>query len=305
MNSSLLVVETPKKRTISSKKDTAVECRNGLKRVSPSRDIIKILKGLERLHRFQYHWEVSLVDMKKMSCLSKKLTEDLGFYFQSETPDIPEVIFKLEEIATDEGYYNLFLKEFLSEEFSTDAEFSFSILTVLNYMTVFSVSLAEALHELFQLPSNESVCELCIETEAEDKEKASNSFNFILIQNSIDKGGIDDSYDDCDYKQTSLDQHVTDDSYEDIDEDEYTFKDSGMVGMESGVDNSKQHQVKRKGEDHDKPFLFNPFDTRPPTTVKLPDPVSSEKLNSTMFFNPFSAKKRSIKFDLSSQSYGK
>ena len=146
----------------------------------------------------------------------------MGNYFQSETPDIPEVIFKLEEIATDEGYYNLFLKEFLSEEFSTDAGFSFSILTVLNYMTVFSVSLEEALYELFQLPSNESVCELCIETEAEDKEKASNSFNFILIQNIIDKGGIDDSYDVCDYKQTSLDQHVTDDSEEDIEEDEYT-----------------------------------------------------------------------------------
>ena len=92
MNSSLLVVETPQKRTISSKKDTAVDqCRNGPKRFSPSKDISKVLIGLKRVHHFQYHREVSLVDMKNMSCLTQKLTEDVGNYFQSEVPDIPEL----------------------------------------------------------------------------------------------------------------------------------------------------------------------------------------------------------------------
>ena len=142
MNSSLLVVETPHKRTISSKKVTAVDnLKNGPKRFSPSKDVTEVLKGLNRVHDYQYHREVSLVAMKNMKCLTKKLTEDLGSYFNSEVPDIPEVIFKLEEIATNDGYYSLFLKEFISEEFSTSTEFSFSILTVLNYMTEFTASL--------------------------------------------------------------------------------------------------------------------------------------------------------------------
>ena len=218
--------------------------------------------------------------MKKMSCLTKKVTEDIGQFFNSEVPDIPEVIFKLEEIATNVGYYSLFFKEYISEEFSTSTEFSFSILTVLNYMTELGVSLEEALSELFQLPSNESVCVRCIETSSEDKKQASDKFNFLLIQKSLDKGVVDDSFDDRDYKEVSFDHSTNVDSEEDV----YTFKESDMGGVELRVD----QPVKRQGADHIKPFTFNPFDESPP--VYLPDPVSSENLNSTMFFNPFSVR---------------
>ena len=135
VNSSLLVVATPQKKTISSKKVTVVDvCKIGPIRFSPSNDVIKVLMGLSRVHDFQFHREVSLVDMKKMSCLTKKVTEDIGQFFNSEVPDIPEVIFKLEEIATNVGYYSLFFKEYISEEFSTSTEFSFSILTVLTLL---------------------------------------------------------------------------------------------------------------------------------------------------------------------------
>ena len=176
------------------------------------------------------------------------------------------------------------MKEFIAEEFSTTTEFSFSVLAVLNYMTVFSVSLEEALLELFQLPSNESVCELCIETESEDRSQASDRFNFLLIQKSIDRGVIDDSFDDCDYKEPSL-HNSTDDSEEDV----YTFKDIEMVGVDPGVNSRKLDHVKKQGGDKIKPFVFNPFDESTLTTENLPEPVSNEKLNLTMFFNPFSS----------------
>ena len=97
-------------------------------------------------------------------------------------PDIPDVVHKLELIAVTDGYYSTFLKHYIAEEFVTSEDYSFSILTVLNYMCVNSASLADTLLEIFQLPSNESVCELCISTEQEDKKLVSDQLNFLLIQ---------------------------------------------------------------------------------------------------------------------------
>ena len=100
MNSSFLAMETPQKKLISSKVTTTVELGSSDRgRFSPSRDMMNFLKGLYRVHNFQFHLEISLVDLKDMHILTKKLTKEVGDYFNRETPDIPDVVHKLELIA--------------------------------------------------------------------------------------------------------------------------------------------------------------------------------------------------------------
>ena len=271
MNSSFLAMETPQKKIISSKVTTTVELGSRDRgRFSPSRDMMNFLKGLYRVHNFQFHLEISLVDLKDMHILTKKLTKEVGDYFNRDTPDIPDVVHKLELIAVTDGYYSTFLKHYIAEEFVTSEDYSFSILTVLNYMCVNSASLADTLLEIFQLPSNESVCELCISTEQEDKKLVSDQLNFLLIQKVMGREDVDDSYDDSDFQ------------HENEEDKEETSDDSGSV-----------KDVYKFSDKNVKPFSFNPFDK--PPLKSLPEPVEEENLSSTKFFNPFSIKESKCK----------
>ena len=275
MNSSFLAIHTPQKKLISSKSSTPLEsCKSDFGRFSPSRDMIKLLQGLNRVHQFQYHKEVSMVDMKDMKILTKILTTEVGKCFNSESPDVPDIVQKLESIAMDDGTYTSFLKYFIAEEFLTPVEYSFSIFTVLNYMCLFSVSFDDAFKELFQLPSSESVCELCSTSMEKDKKLVCDQFNFSLIQKNMGRDDYDDSFDDSDYKN-------------DMDGNEYSSSFSEEEPVEDDVYNFSE------AEEQVKLFVFNPFDKSP--LQGLPAPVSCENLNSTKCFNPFSIKDKGPK----------
>ena len=145
IDSSFCNVKTPQKKFISSKEVVPINIadKSDKGRFSPSKDMMKLLEGLDRVHLFQFHKEVVLVELTEMPFLSVKVTKDLGEFFRRESPDIPDVIHNLETIAVTDGYYSSFLKYFVAEEFSNPEEYSFSILTVLNYMHAFSISLQD------------------------------------------------------------------------------------------------------------------------------------------------------------------
>ena len=266
INSSYCNVKTPQKKFISSKEVVPINIadKSDKGRFSPSKDMMKLLEGLDRVHLFQFHKEVVLVELTEMPFLSVKVTKDLGEFFRRESPDIPDVIHNLETIAVTDGYYSSFLKYFVAEEFSNPEEYSFSILTVLNYMHAFSISLQDALLEIFQLASHESVCELCIESPGKDKKLVSKQCNFLLLQRKITEQPDDDDDDslvDADYKPKSLDSSSEVDVYE--------FVDSGSFEAFN-------------------PFASNSFERESMSKLPSIDSDMDKNLNSTMAFNPFS-----------------
>ena len=276
MNSSFLNIKTPQKLSISIKEKVYLDSseKSDKGRFSPSEKMKRLLEGLNRVHYFQFHKKVALVDLKEIPLFTRKLNNDLGHFFQAESPDIPDLIHTLESIALTEGYFTSFLKHFISEDFSTPEEYSFSIITVLNYMYSYSISLEEALLEIFQLAPYDSVCELCIEVSGKDnKQLVSNHFNLLLLQRKVSEQQEDaDSYDDADYKQFSVcSSDSSNNKLIENDEDVFSFR-----------------------SDSD-PNIFKPFNPFRANSTKesaphLPSNISEldENLNSTMTFNPFS-----------------
>ena len=97
MKSSFCNMQTPQKKFISSKINAPLVTFDSTVRgrFSPSREMIQLLKGLDRVHLFQFHKDVTFVEIKELSFLSRKLVKEVGEYFLTECPDIPDVILKL------------------------------------------------------------------------------------------------------------------------------------------------------------------------------------------------------------------
>ena len=275
MNSSFLNIKTPQKILISSKENVYIDSsvKNIKDRVSPSQEMKRLLEGLNRVHYFQFHKEVALVDLKEMSFFTSKLNKKLGHFFNFESPDIPDLIHQLESIALTGGYFTSFLKQFISEDFSTPEEYSFSIITVLNYIYCYGISIEDALVEIFLLAPYESVCELCIEVSGKDnKQIASKHFNLLLLQRKLSEQQDNaDSYDDADYKQFS--SGCSDSSTNDLVENE-----EDVYNYDSDSD----------------PNIFKPFNPfnadfskELPTQLPSTSARLDANLNSTMTFNPF------------------
>ena len=153
MNSSLCAIETPKKKFISVKSKVNMPPITNQKRFSPSKDLLNLLDNANRIHAFQFHTEVSLTDLCKLDFINRNLVNHLSKFLSCETPDIPDVIVKLETIALEDGYYDSFLKKYISEEFCVSTEYSFCVVAILNYMHYFSISLEDALCDVFRIYS--------------------------------------------------------------------------------------------------------------------------------------------------------
>ena len=156
MNSSLCVVETPKKKFISVK---SVSCQNLVlqsHRFSPPKSILTLLSNAARIHAFQFHTEVSFSDLREMSFINQKLVSSLHSFFTSESPDIPDVIVKLETMALEESYFGQFLKDYIAEEFCIPSDFSFCVIAILNYMNLYKIPVDEAICDIFRISSRKA-----------------------------------------------------------------------------------------------------------------------------------------------------
>ena len=153
MNSSSCLIETPKKQFISVKSNGGTPVLQESERFSPSKNLLKLLVSGERVHSFQFHTEVRFTDLSELSFLDRKLANSLSMYFTSESPDIPNIVVRFEMLALEDGYYGPFLKDYVAEEFSIPAEYSFCVIAILNYMNSFKISVEEALCDIFQVSS--------------------------------------------------------------------------------------------------------------------------------------------------------
>ena len=106
-----------------------------------------------RIHSYQFHLEVTFTDLCEFTFLERKLANTISDYFTSETPDIPDIIVRLEIIALEDGYYGQFLKSYIAEEFSIPSEYSFCAVAILNYMKLFKIPVEDALCDIFQVSS--------------------------------------------------------------------------------------------------------------------------------------------------------
>ena len=156
MNSSLCVVETPKKKFISVQSGSGQSSVLHSDRFSPPKAILTLLSNAERIHAFQFHTEVTFSDLREMNFMNRKLVSSLNTFFTGESPDIPDVIVKLETIALEESYYGQFLKEYIAEEFSIQPDFSFCVLAILNYMNLYKLSVDEAICDIFRVSSRKA-----------------------------------------------------------------------------------------------------------------------------------------------------
>lgn len=152
MNSSSLI-ETPKKKFISVKSHSHPSLVKTSGRFSPSKSLLKLLTNADRIHSYQFHIEVEFTNLSEMTFLDRKLVNYLSEHFNFESPDVPDLIVKLEMIALEESYFGQFLKEYISEEFSIPSEYSFCVFAVLNYMKLFKLQVEDALCDMFKVSS--------------------------------------------------------------------------------------------------------------------------------------------------------
>ena len=155
MNSSMCVFETPKKKFISTKPPVTPPVISNVDRFSPSRSILNLMDNARRIHEYEFHIEVNFTDLSEMSFLTRKLVKTLSDYFMIEAPDVPDIIIKLEILAVESENFGPFLKYYVAEEFSVPSEYSFCLVSVLNYMEFFKISVDDALCDIFQVYSRE------------------------------------------------------------------------------------------------------------------------------------------------------
>ena len=93
MDSSYLGFETPVKRFISSKDIVKLDKNQCVsKRFSPTKEMQSLLVGLRRIHKYQFHTEVKLIDLKSMNILTFDLVRSIRDFFLLDSPDIPDII---------------------------------------------------------------------------------------------------------------------------------------------------------------------------------------------------------------------
>ena len=157
MNSSSLI-ETPKKKYISVKSHSNPPSFKVDGRFSPSKSLLKLLTNAARIHSYQFHIEVEFTNLSEMTFLDRKLVNYISEHFNSESPDVPDLIVKLETIAMEEECFGAFLKEYIAEEFSIPSEYSFCVIAVLNYMKLFELPVEDALCDIFKVSSRKVHC---------------------------------------------------------------------------------------------------------------------------------------------------
>ena len=307
INSSCLNIITPQKCFIQCVESTPVKIGKVPQRFCPSYSVKTKLKQIERVHGYRCHMEVDFETLKELNISRKEGEEIVEFLL---TADIPDIITKLEIIAIDKEFFNQDVKEYLSEEFDCDPEFSFSIICIFHYMSKLKVGLAAAITELFKLSHDGAVCIQCIDHggETSESQKAVEFYNFRLLQSLSWKDSAkddiscsDDSKGDPDF---GCDEHSSDD---DCTDDDGKTGDSTFKSDKADKTSNRGQQLKPASvsnpfmspEKHSDTFEFN--DGEESSTAQFQNPFMSStesetefsrfspNANSTAFFKPSSS----------------
>ena len=244
INSSFLSVETPIKGPIRrSDEVTPVKSVNLTKRFRPSPQIQRQLMQFERVHRFQYHESVRFLPLNELR-ITFKLVGALSEFFK-QTIDIPDTVKKYEEAAVDSKYFHAQMRDYISEEFDCQIDYSFCIVSVLHYINIFEVCLEDALCELFQFSTSQSLCQQCVSgDDHQERKELADRHNFNLLNGLLM------------VKEVS-----------DISDSDDSFDDPAFCGGEDLVSDSSDPSLSEKdtdmsdkiSNDADADFLFNPF----------------------------------------------
>ena len=273
MNCSSLAIETPKKIYIRDKGQTPVKFNpDSVKRFSPSKPLQTLLKQISRAHEFIYHLEFKCLDLTEMD-VTQQLVREVRKVVIDEDPEVSDLVLKIEELAIEERKFNEFLRTYVSEEFDVDPEFSFLILSVLNYKHIFNVSVSESFVELLKLSSSDTLCQLCITGgNLSDKMKMAEMHNLSIYSGILTN--FDSGKDDI---LGLSDDSMNDKPYEEED------KVTDQASYESTLVNDFLVEDKI-------PLKFNPFDFSSSSEGSCMDDKFPHNLNmnSTELINPFS-----------------
>ena len=264
-NSSHLCVETPQKLYLRQIEVTPVKLTPVKERFSPTYSVKKVLKSLNRVHNFQYHEPIELIDLEVLG-IERFVGDEIVEFLK--TADISDTIVKFEEIAVAQKYFNVDIKEYLAEEFNCPEEHSFPILAVFHYKKKYNIGLEAALSELFTLSTKKSLCCKCVaglEDESERKQ-AAEFYNFSQVRSLIF----------CTTERNDIDLDIDDDS---MDDPNYVFKSDEEILSDISTP-LKEKEVKYKTK------IFNPF-----LSPFNPDVIDVEggKEVTKAIFNPFLA----------------
>ena len=284
INSSFLSIETPVKVSLRQHDEvTPVKCVNLNKRFRPTPEIQRQLAQFERIHNFQYHENIRFMPLQELG-ITKKLVSSLSEFFKQKI-DIPDTVKKYEEAAIDSKYFDAFMREYISEEFSCQTDYSFSIVSVLHYVNIHDISLEDALCELFEFSTSQSLCQICVRGHDPDERKDLadrhnfNLLNSLLMKRDDDISGSDDSADDPTCVIGKLGSESSEEHTEMFSEKDTNVKETIPRNVDQDFffnpffkDNYSHSEISEVE------CAFNPFQV---------DAGESSVLNSTLAFNPF------------------
>ena len=219
-----------------------------------------------RVHSFLKHEEVEFFDLRSFD-IDVQSADLLSRYLQSDI-DIPDAIFRMEEVAVKRKYFTKFLSKYVAEEYSIQEDYSFTAVALLHYLNSKGVSLHDGFTELLKLSTSQTICKLCctVGQNLQEKEKMANMHNYEVLKTlNIDEARSDeDLSDDDSYHDPIYKQGQSETSSEEVEE---TF---------GGVLHSS---LNSQG--------FNPFESSD-DEENVPGSFEQRKcLNSTLNFNPF------------------
>lgn len=288
-NCSILNIVTPVKVYIRRKEEvTPVKCADANKRFSPSLKVKKQLANIERCHNFQFHETVEFFPLTKLG-INKKLRQELSTFFQTLL-DIPDIVIKHEEIALDYEYFNSLMREYIAEEFNVQPDYSFCIISVLHYIKRFNVTVDEALHELFELSTNLSLCSKCISCgDPLNRKKLADMHNIKFLKSLVTSSDIgdvaasDDSFDDPEFLHVTCKESSKDDSCSSKNCDDTT---------EFNPFSCSESQVMEEES-----LSFSPFNNDDLLDSECEETAEKDILNSTPDFNPFACPAQEFEFE--------
>ena len=263
ISSSFLDVTTPVKEYVLSG-DVTPQKIGSEKRFCPSADISHKISQMLRVHSFLRHEEIQFFDLRSFN-MTGKTADELSRALQDF--DVPDVIKRMEEIAVKRNYFTPFLSKYVSEEYCIQEDYSFTAVALLHYIDKKSVNVGEAVTELLELSSSQSICKLCCTTglNATEKEKIAKLHNFEVLK-TLRKHESDSD------KDISLSDDSKDDAlYIDSNDKEQ----SSEASNETMSDFDLQSHIRE----------FNPFDSSDEDDQSLEEKRSD--VNSTISFNPF------------------
>ena len=227
----------------------------------------KILQQMLRVHHFLNHKEIVFHDLRTFN-IEVNTADMISRYLQSNI-DLPDAIRKMEEIAIEEGYYSDFLRKYVSEEYSVQEEYSFTVIALLHYYVGNAVSLDDAITELITLSSNKIICIECCsmgELDEDEKRELVKSHNYALLCQEVDGA--------------------------DIISDAESLSDASNSTNDPNYNPNESTDSSSKDATDEEPFSpllsefkgYNPFDT---SDEEEEDSGDKYPLNSTVAFNPF------------------